>query len=244
MPHEDYCIKQGYRPNLELRHIRTNEAGVFWNASRIRSATRLQYHVYDWARRFFPEKGGRLMDVGCGPPLKLRRVLGDDAREVVLVDQPGLANLAGEILPQARFIGADLERIDLGVPGAFDVILCVDVLEHLVSPERCLEFIRAHLLPSGTALLSTPERDVLRGTDCDRSPKAEHVREWNAREFAAWITKRGFDVVETVLLPQIRLTSGEFLLSRMLSSVVRSRRWSSCQVHACRVADSTVSASG
>ena len=244
MSSENYCIKEGYQPNLDLQRVRTNEASVFWTESRIRSAEHLQYHVYDWARRFMPETAGRLLDIGCGPPVKLKRILEHESMDVVLVDQPGLADLAGEILPQARFIGADLERMELTVDGVFDLILCVDVLEHLVSPDECLRFIREHLSPTGTALLSTPERDVLRGVDCNHSPKPEHVREWNSREFTSWIEEAGFDVFEQALLPQIRLTSGEFLVSRVLSSVACSKRWSACQVQACRLLDSPGPAAG
>ena len=41
-------------------------------------------------------------------------------------------------------------------PSPFDVVLCADVLEHLVRPEEVLERIRGWLRPGGTLLASIP----------------------------------------------------------------------------------------
>ena len=55
------------------------------------------------------------------------------------------------------YIAADLND---GVPkdlnGAFDVILCADVLEHLQAPEKLLSELHSLLSPTGEILVSIP----------------------------------------------------------------------------------------
>jgi SAM-dependent methyltransferase len=175
-----------------------------------------------------------VMDVGCGYPWKFALMIRPVAGRQLLVDQPSTASLVRELCPGADFLGVDLEQIDGELRERFDLVICADVLEHLVDPDPCVAFIRRHLSASGWAVFSTPERDFLRGRGCDHCPKREHVREWNSDEFRAYLRSRGLTVVEQRWFPQRRLTGFEYGLSRVLGPRCWPRRWASCQMAVCR----------
>jgi SAM-dependent methyltransferase len=226
-----YFIKSGYTENCRAQSFDEDGIEAFWSEERRRTSAIFQYHVYALSRRLARERSGvRLMDVGCGPGVKLESMLQSVCKEICVVDQPSLAPLVSEILPDSRFVPANLESIDDELDDRFDLILCVDVLEHLHDPNPCMAFIRRHLAVGGAAILSTPERDHLRGRDCTSCEKPEHVREWNGAEFRRYVEHSGFSVVDQLLFPQIRLSLPEFGLSRLLAPTVENRRWSSCQV--------------
>ena len=72
------------------------------------------------------------------------------------------------------------------------MLVCADVIEHLVDPTGLLLALRALLEHAPVALLSTPERVLVRGAD-DQGPPANvaHVREWALDELVALSTAAG-----------------------------------------------------
>lgn len=236
---ERYYIRTGYQSNEQVLTFKGDEARTYWTNERIRAAASCQYYVYEKCLSLVQSKGyDSLLDVGCGPPEKVKWLLAPYCTDIVLIDKPSLAQLVKQILPHGRFIPANLEHIDFDLSKKFDLIICADVLEHLLNPDKCVRFIKRHLSQNGLAVFSTPDRDYLRGKESNYSPKPEHVREWNGAEFAQYITSWGFEVVERFWFPQIKLTRIDFLCSRLLPRLVQSgqqrRRWYSCQVLVCR----------
>jgi len=121
----------------------------------------------------FPPRGEgqRVLDVGCAGGY-LGEALAARGYSVTGIDLPGTPH------PESiRFAGADL---DSGLPlfaGAWDYILCADVLEHLRNPLRLLEDCRRQLAPGGVLIASLPNSgnayvraNVLLG----RFPQHEH----------------------------------------------------------------------
>lgn len=234
---KQYCIKTGYRSNEQSLTLGEDKNESFWEDWRIEMAGKHQFYVYkkcQWLLKKYQYKN--LLDLGCGPPLKVKQLLFPYCEEITLVDQPVVAKLAEQILPECEFIPANLEKNDIQLLRKFDLIVCSDVIEHLLNPNNCVELIKDHLTPGGLAVISTPERDYLRGRHCNYSPKPEHVREWNSAEFVAYITSRGLNIVEHELLPQTRISHLEYWFCRILSQFIRTRRWSSCQTIVCQSA--------
>ena len=102
-----------------------------------------------------PRHARRILDLGCasgalGASLKARQpchVLG-----VELV--PGLAARAQEHLDEV--LVADLEALNFSELPRADCLVCGDVLEHLVAPERVLADAAGLLAPGGTVVVSLP----------------------------------------------------------------------------------------
>jgi 2-polyprenyl-3-methyl-5-hydroxy-6-metoxy-1,4-benzoquinol methylase len=112
-------------------------------------------HVLSLLLQYAP--GRRALDVGCGTGLILRHLppgsLGVDLN-------PRHLARAGRYAPNARLLEADAEALPANL-GIFDVIVCTEVLEHLVHPERALDCMRRLLSPGGIIIGSTPRWSLL-----------------------------------------------------------------------------------
>ncbi len=102
----------------------------------------------------------RVADAGCGPGyflLQLRRTVeaaGFHPATLTGFDYSLAAlEIAREVLPEA-----DFSQLDLYLPleRRFDVLFCMDVLEHLLYPERALRNLLQMLAPEGTLVLAVP----------------------------------------------------------------------------------------
>jgi len=234
MPSGDrYAIRTDYRENPVQATYDPSGDPRYWDEGRLKSAASYQYDVYAAAARLVRERNLKtLLDVGSGPPVKLMKLM-PTGLDICLVDQPNTAQHAAELLPNAQFFSANLEGDFPAIGRAFDLVLCADVIEHLVDPDPCLDFMRRHLASQGLLLISTPERATLRGKDCTHSPHPMHVREWSFGEFARFLASRGFDVVEHHLLPQQRTSPPLKAYGRLMSALGRPPSWYSCQLAIC-----------
>jgi 2-polyprenyl-3-methyl-5-hydroxy-6-metoxy-1,4-benzoquinol methylase len=96
-----------------------------------------------------------VLDVGCssgnfGAELKKKKnchVTGID------INQDDLA-LANKVLDKTSLV--NIENDDLGSLGSFDVIVCADVLEHLINPVSALEKLQNLLSKDGAIVYSIP----------------------------------------------------------------------------------------
>jgi len=231
---DDYGIRSDYVAR-QVAETRESLPKDYWNDSRIRNAGQYQYAVYRAAARLIadrPEGARKVADIGCGYPVKAHRLLSPLADSLTLYDQPTLRPVIEADFPSMRFFGIDLESPETA-EGGYDLTICSDVIEHLLDPDPCLGFLKSITKPDGLMVISTPEREVLRGSDCLSSPKPEHVREWSRDEFRSYLESRGLVIHEHVLVPEKRLTTLENILAPLLGSIRPHRRWIGCQLLVC-----------
>lgn len=101
---------------------------------------------------------GTILDIGCGTGATAR-ALGQKARakRVVGVELPGgVASRAASVLDEVHAMSAEEVRHDHFQENEFDLILCADVLEHLVDPWEMLRKIRRWIDDSGRLIVSIP----------------------------------------------------------------------------------------
>jgi SAM-dependent methyltransferase len=152
-----------------------------------------QPRVYPIAADLARELGcNKIVDVGCGYSRKL--VALHPEFEIIGLDYGPNIEYCREQYPFGTWISWDIEREP--IPPELDtrraVIVCADVVEHLVDPMILLGHLRTMLETGAAALVSTPERDLVRGED-HRGPPPNpcHAREWNMAEFAMLLTSVG-----------------------------------------------------
>lgn len=182
---DDYGLPAGYVSQRPARHVPV-VGGPVW-----------QPDVYPLAACLAVESGcSTLVDVGCGNAAKLLQL---DSFELVGIDLP-------DALPLDRRDEATFVAHDLDTPGPLpvcerllrdSVLICSDVIEHLWQPEYLVAALREALREAQLLVLSTPDRDRVRGPhDLGPPPNPCHVREWTASELVSWLTREGLHVVE------------------------------------------------
>jgi len=233
--HDNYCIRGDYKARKTAETIESCE-GDYWTPSRIQLSLKYQYYVYQLAAALIASRDPgkrKVADVGCGYPFKASAYLDPVAESLLLYDQETMNAVIGRDFPHLQFQAIDLEN-----PGdpitAVDVVVCSDVIEHLLDPDPCLKMLTRMLAPDGVLILSTPERDVLRGENCLTSHKPEHVREWTKAEFADYLKSRNLTILDHGLAPEKKLSTIGNLLLPIASKLLKNRKWNGCQYVVCQ----------
>lgn len=230
---KNYCIREDY-VSREQAETYVDDPADYWNESRIAVSGFYQYPVYQRAAELAAGMDQcAFVDIGCGYPRKARELILPVTRDITLIDQPSMQGVVEEKFPEMKFVPLDLQAGSQGLQSRFDLVVCADVVEHLLDPDPLLQLIRELLAPGGLAVISTPEREMQRGKGCLSSPIAEHVREWNAAEFARYLTGSGFEIAEHDCIPIGRLSGLEQTLLPLLQRL-SSRRYLGCQRVVCR----------
>ncbi|MEM7158093.1 MAG: class I SAM-dependent methyltransferase [Myxococcota bacterium] len=101
--------------------------------------------------------GGRALDIGCNTGLLLD-LLREAGYQTVGIERSPAASEAHAAGHQVHAL--DIES-DVELSERFDLITMTHVLEHLRRPGAALRWIRAHLRPSGFAVIEVPNWDDL-----------------------------------------------------------------------------------
>jgi len=181
-----YFLPQGYQtreePAYDLEHFKPDPV---W-----------QPDVYRDASRIAGELGvERIIDVGCGNGEKL--VALDPRYEIVGLDYGENLRRCRERFTRGLWIEHDLDT-DAPLPlepasVGESVVVCADVIEHLVRPERLVRKLHRACDDGACVVLSTPERELHWGlAHLGPPPNPRHVREWSISELAAFLAAEGF----------------------------------------------------
>ena len=242
-------LPRGYQAqdrNLSLDANRQKDS--YWSPQRIEASGRYQWHVYHWAARLIRRHGLRsVLDVGCGTGLKLASLIAPVCGDIEGIDQASAVAVAEKAGVPATMRVADLEDPGLSAWRRFDMVICADVIEHLLDPEPVLRLIRASSHGMGgeegggrggtLVLISTPERCRTRGRGCNVSLKPEHVREWSGREFPRYLASQGLTVIRQRLMPKDDTPQRRHLLGELKYRLrLADRSGLGCQALLCRVA--------
>lgn len=169
----EYQIKKGYR------HRET------YNYDDDRSYTdEYQQEVYQLANYCMDENQySSILDIGCGSAFKLLKYFHD--KSTVGIDVSPTYEYLKKKYPDRKWIHASKTE---DIPTKSDIIICADVIEHVLEPDKLLNMISK--IEFKYLFLSTPERDMLYGIQ-NYGPPANptHVREWNYREFNSFVSK-------------------------------------------------------
>lgn len=193
-----YCIK----PNYNHRFTYAYFDDTVWE-------DQFQDDVYKEAgnlirSRYFFNKA-RVLDMGCGSSFKAKKhglhdtdYLGVDVPETVewLQSKYGNPTLSFMTFENLRASVLDIKA---------DVVVCSDAVEHTTDPWLMMEL--CYRTGAEWLVLSTPERDLLRGV-ADHGPPLNHThtREWNTQELLEFLSP-WWEVRENKVVDQVNMTN-------------------------------------
>ncbi|HUX62981.1 methyltransferase domain-containing protein [Sulfuricella sp.] len=138
-----------------------------------------------------------ILDIGCGRGHKLLKL--HPEFKLAGVDSGANIDYCRSHYPFGQWLSLDLEKQhgDLLPREILEktLVVCSDVIEHLTDPTGLLLALSHCLEYAPAAILTTPERDLVRGLD-DIGPPANpaHVREWNRAELLQLLEAFSFKI--------------------------------------------------
>ena len=154
-------------------------------------------------RQALPKRGGRILEVGCGTGSSLAMLQRYGKVEAIEPDGPARAlasersglKVKGGLLPD----GVKLKD------GVYDLILMLDVLEHIPDDLGTLEALRPKLAPGGRLMVTVPAMPWLWSA---HDVAHHHQRRYTARALESVFRRAGYRVryrshFNTVLFPLI-----------------------------------------
>jgi ubiquinone/menaquinone biosynthesis C-methylase UbiE/uncharacterized protein YbaR (Trm112 family) len=104
-------------------------------------------------------KGKISLDLGCGTGLITRHI---DFEHTIGVDlnRWAIAKASTHVEDNVQFIAGDAENLPLA-SNTFDVVVCTDVLEHLLEPEKAASDIYRVLKPGGVLVGTVPSKNLI-----------------------------------------------------------------------------------
>lgn len=115
-----------------------------------------------------------------------------------------------------QFRVGDISELEFTVPDLFDVIIAVEIIEHIADGTPFLERAYTILKPGGVAIVTTPE-----AAESGPNPlNAYHLHEMTREEFTA-LTSRIFDRTEYVFDEPAVFTTGE--MTRQIFAVCHKK---------------------
>lgn len=118
-----------------------------------------------WLERALDRSAGdgpRLFEIGCASGRLLALAGRDNWRGEGCELSPALAALARANNPSLTIHQADFLTLNPAAPPAYDAIVALDVIEHLLDPRAMVRRACALLRPGGLLLLQTPNTAALR----------------------------------------------------------------------------------
>ena len=197
------------------------ESGHFWFQYRNR--------LILWALKTFFPSARNVLEIGCGTGFvitEIQRQCPDLAISGSDLYLEGL-NFASERVPDADFYQMDACRLPF--LNEFDLILALDILEHIEDDQKALVEIHRALNENGGIILTVPQHKWLWSM---QDVKSFHKRRYSRRELKERMSSCGFNVVHlssfiSFLLPMMiisRLYAQLFSIDRRKYDPMRELR--------------------
>jgi 2-polyprenyl-3-methyl-5-hydroxy-6-metoxy-1,4-benzoquinol methylase len=215
-----FFIKKEYVPNNKLETIDNISKQKYWNTKKITYSKSYQYYVYKYALNIIIKKKLKsLIDVGCGVGTKLEFIHKKIPTLLITgIDQESAINYCKKKYPFGKWIVDNFENPNNKIKA--DLIICSDVIEHLLNPNNLLNYLKKSIKNEGYIIISTPERDKLRGKKCNISPNKYHIREWNYREIENYLKNSGFEIIEHKIQLPIKFNFNKLFFKQLKYSLI------------------------
>jgi len=168
------------------------------------------HHAYCWStiKSALPTCGPmNVLDAGCGPGFIAAQLARLGHRVTGIDSSPAGIRLARIAYPDVRFEVRSVydKLMDLTPDTGWDLVLNVEVIEHLFSPRRFLENVRCYISDGGRLIVSTPYHGYMKNlaisvaNGWDRHHTVDwacgHIKFFSRRTLAKALASEGFEPV-------------------------------------------------
>lgn len=163
-------------------------------------------NLRDWMRAELQNlpAAAPVLEVGCGDG-SFTRNLAELSSRVTAVDiSAAQIERNSRAHPEVNFLQHDVAQVFPFANGAFDVIWCSEVLEHLFDPGFALREMQRVLAPGGRLLVTVPYHGVFKDVlialfkwEEHFSPTNPHIRFFTCKTLAQTATTAGFAEIKT-----------------------------------------------
>ena len=118
----------------------------------------------DWIDALAPIQGKRVLDVGCGGGI-LSDAMARRGADVTGIDLAAKALKVAQLhaleaaTPNVRYLETSAEALASEQPGSFDVVTCMEMLEHVPDPSSVVRACSELVKPGGWVFFSTINRN-------------------------------------------------------------------------------------
>lgn len=219
-----YCLRRDYVVNPVATTRDDVSSGGYWDVRRIAASAHYQFSVYKLGLRLAQQRNASsILDVGCGTGSKLAYIhaRAPDVR-IIGIDQPSAVEYCRTTHSFGEWLAEDLDEPDpRNALLRADIVICADVIEHVWNPDRLMDYLRARCSVGGVIILSTPERERLRGQQARSSPNPQHVREWAFEELGRYVRSLGFRVLKHYCTWPVRITVSKWLVAEVRGTILK-----------------------
>lgn len=179
---KNYYLKENYKSRTEYAHHDDTNYEDEWQLE-------VYLHALGLMKKFDLKN---VVDIGCGSGYKLMTYL-KEYNTIGLELGLNLENL-NKKYPERKWLESNF---GINHNLETDVLICSDVIEHIVDPDDLIEYINK--INFKYLVLSTPDRDLCYESNSefhDGPPRNQaHQREWNYNEFKEYISQ-SFNIID------------------------------------------------
>jgi len=166
----------------------------------------------DWIQAQVPLQGRRVVDIGCGGGI-LSDSMARRGAEVLGIDLAGKPLKVAQLhaleagTPNVAYREISAEALAAEAPGSFDVVTCMEMLEHVPDPSSVVRACATLVKPGGRVFFSTINRNpkaflfAIVGAEyvLNLLPRGTHeyLKFIRPSELAGWCRSAGLDLDQT-----------------------------------------------
>ena len=223
----NYFIRSDYQSNTSIETADQHSGGAYWTGRRIRASYIYQHPVYSYADALIKKSNMlSVVDIGCGVATKLAMLKNKNPNiKITGIDQESAIEYCLANYDFGHWLVDDLETPTLTkhIKEAPDLIICSDVIEHLMNPNTLINYILSLAGPSTKIIISTPARELLRDKNCLISPNPYHIREWSSEEFLLYLAHSGLTVIDRKIQLPIKPSLNNFLYPEIIKRLLSGK---------------------
>ena len=175
-------------------------------------------------------EGYSMIDIGSAEGLYLRDINNKGISLCLDLSYPKLKRASEKTdgLAMSYYVTADAEYLPLR-QGAFNGVICTEVLEHLLDPEKAIEEIAYITRKNGALFLSVPTgkdrmRPIAVSTEPNYMTESGHLHEFSKKEIRRLLEKKGFHVQHEITIDVLGEIRG--LLNKFFRNFKANKRMS------------------